>query len=90
MGVVEGVLPGRCPSCDKFMFSNDWNCISIGSEQSVETKYSISKGIVGGLFGMGTATGFSHSKGSPKSKRIDLYQCRHCGKTVQRTVDTFW
>lgn len=90
MGVVKGVLPGICPGCRAIMFERDWNCISTGSEQSAGNNYSMSKGIIGGLFGLGTATGFSHSKGSLKSERIELYQCPHCGKTVQREVSTFW
>ena len=90
MGIVEGVLPGVCPGCQKIMFTRDWNCISIGSERSEGNNYSISKGIFGGLLGMGTSTGFSHSKGSLKSTRIDLYQCPNCGKTVQRKISTFW
>ncbi len=90
MGIVKETLPGICPSCKKIMFESDWNCISTGSEQSAGTNYSISKGIMGGLFGLGTVAGFSHSKGSLKSERIELYQCPKCGKTVQRKVSTFW
>ena len=90
MGIVKDILPGRCPGCQKMLSENDWNCISIGSENSAGRNYSISKGIVGGLFGFGPAAGFSHSKGDLKSTRIDLYQCPHCRKTVERKVSTFW
>ena len=69
---------------------NEWNLISVGNERSVGQNYSMSKGLIGGLFGLGTASGFSHSKGSSKGEYTEIYQCPHCGKTVPIKVSTFW
>lgn len=89
MGEVVS-YPVVCPYCDKIMDKYDWKKISEGYEQSTGSNYSMSKGIVGGLLGLGTHMGFAHSKGDSKGKRLDNYQCRHCKAMIQIEVHTFW
>ncbi len=92
MSEVKSAMPGICPGCNSVNFTEDWIFCSEGHEHESGSKYSISKGIAGGLlFGqVGTLAGFSHSKGSLKSTRTDIYKCKHCGYTHLRKVQTFW
>ena len=99
MSIVAGVLPYKCPACGDYKGRGDirsdippsgWTRIAYGNEISVsENRYSVKRGIIGGLFG-NPAAGWSHSKGSAKSKRIDTYRCDKCGATVPREISTFW